>query len=153
MFNKRWNFLDNNTTFSSIISTAWKLNESIPQYIVGNLKNIVGNMFGKKISVLGVSFKSGSDDQRNSPSLKLVEILKSIGCIVTIYDPYVKDTNSLENALNSPEIVIIATNHKEFQLITKQINDSSCLVVYDVWSMYKKEDFPNMQYCRFGKGS
>ncbi len=144
-------FLDNNTTFSSIISTAWKLNESIPQYIVGNLKNIVGNMFGKKISVLGTSFKAGSDDQRNSPSLKLVEILKSIGCDVTIHDPHIKNTTSLEDALNSPEIVIIATNHKEFQSIIKQINDSNCLVVYDVWSMYQKEDFPNIQYYRFGK--
>ncbi len=33
-------FLDNNTTFSSIISAAWKLNESSPQHITNNFRNV-----------------------------------------------------------------------------------------------------------------
>jgi UDP-N-acetyl-D-mannosaminuronic acid dehydrogenase len=144
-------FLDQNTTFTSIVSTAWKLNESIPQHIINNIKKIGGNLFNKKITVLGLSFKSGSDDLRNSPSVKLTEILKSIGANILIHDPYVKSTSSLDESLKETDIVIIATNHKEFKDIKDKINNSNAKIIYDVWSMYKENDFPNSKYLRFGK--
>jgi len=143
-------FLDNNTTFSSIVSTAWKLNESIPQHIVNNLTKLEGILFNKKIAVLGLSFKAGSDDIRNSPSAKLVELLKGIGADVVIHDPYLKDTLDLPEALKSSEIVIVATNHKEFKNIRKDIQNSGCKVIYDVWGLYEKKDFPKIKYLRLG---
>ena len=144
-------FLDQNTTFTSIVSTAWKLNESIPQHIINSIKKTEGNLFNKKIAVLGLAFKSGSDDLRNSPSVKLTEILKSTGANVLIHDPYVKSTKSLEEVLEKPEIIIIATNHKEFREIKDKINNSNARIIYDVWSMFKEEDFPKSTYMRFGK--
>ena len=145
-------FLDNNTTFSSIVSTAWKLNESIPQHIVNNIKNLVGNIFNKKISVLGLSYKAESDDLRDSPSVKLVNILKSFGAKVLVHDPYVKSTLDLSKVLESPDIIILATNHKEFKDIIPDIRKSHCKIIYDVWGMFKKEDFPDSAYYRFGQG-
>lgn len=145
-------FLDNNTTFASIVSTAWKLNESIPQHIVNNIKKIAGNLFNKKISILGLSFKAGSDDLRNSPSVKLVEILKDTGAQVLVHDPYVKDTLLLSDVLKSPDIVIIATNHKDFREMAPDIKKSGAKIVYDVWSIFKKDDFKDIKYFRFGEG-
>jgi len=145
-------FLDNNTTFSSIVSTAWKLNESIPHHVVNVISQIVGTLFNKKIAVLGLAFKGGSDDVRNSPSVKLVKILESVGAKVTVHDPHIQDTLPISEVLNSPEIVIIATNHKEYTTIAKDIRNSGCKLVYDIWSMFKESDFPNMMYKRFGKG-
>jgi UDP-N-acetyl-D-mannosaminuronic acid dehydrogenase len=144
-------FLDQNTTFTSIVSTAWKLNESIPQHIINNIKKIGGNLFNKKITVLGLSFKSGSDDLRNSPSVKLTEILKSTGANILIHDPYVKSTSSLDESLKESDIVIIATNHKEFKNIKDKINNSNAKIIYDVWSMYQEKDFPHSKYLRLGK--
>lgn len=144
-------FLDQNTTFTSIVSAAWKLNESIPQHIVNNIKNIDGNLFGKKIAVLGLSFKGGSDDLRNSPSVKLTEILKSTGAKVLIHDPYVKDTKSLDEVLSDPDIIIISTNHKEFKDIKNRISSTKAKIIYDVWSIFQKEDFEHSKYMRFGK--
>ncbi len=143
-------FLTNNTTFSSIISAVWKLNESIPQHIVNNIKKMAGNLYNKKISILGISFKAGSDDVRNSPSVKLAEILKSTGAQICIHDPHVKDTATLSRALDSPDIIIIATNHKEFKDIFSKIKESGCKIIYDVWSIYKDEKFSGIQYARFG---
>ena len=145
-------FLDNNTTFSSIVSTAWKLNESIPQHIVNNIKKSVGNLYNKKIAILGISFKAGSDDIRNSPSVKLAEILKSTGAKVLIHDPYVKDTLSITEVLEKPDIVILATNHKEFSSISDKIEGSGCQLIYDVWSMFDKKQFNKIKYLRFGQG-
>ena len=145
-------FLDNNTTFSSIVSAAWKLNESIPRHIVNNIKRVSGNLFNKKIAVLGLSFKSGSDDLRSSPSVKLVELLKGLGATVQIHDPNVKNTLSLSEALNSTDIVIVATNHKEFKENITEINQSTANIIYDVWSMFDDINFPEKKYFRFGRG-
>jgi len=144
-------FLANNIPFASIVSAAWKLNESIPQHIVENLKKITGGLFGKKITVLGISFKSGSDDLRNSPSVKLVDILTSAGAVVTTHDPFVKDTTDIQTALESPELVIIATNHSNFKEHLEIINKAKPSMVYDVWGMFKKEDFQNCKYIKFGE--
>jgi len=145
-------FLDNNTTFASIISTAWKLNESIPKHIVNNLKELTGVLFNKKISVLGSAFKSGSDDIRQSPAMKLIEILKSYHAHVLVHDPYVKGTKSIDEALDNPDIVIIATNHKEFKTLIPVLNQCGCKLIYDVWSMFNKNDFPHIPYVKFGEG-
>mgnify|MGYP003302927119 FL=1 len=144
--------LENNTTFSSIVSTAWKVNESVPQHIVNNLKEIVGNLYNKKITILGISFKAGSDDLRNSPSVKLSQILKSLGAKISIHDPYVKDTLPLSEVLKEPEIIILATNHSVFREKINEIRDSKCDIIYDVWNLYKNSDFPDSKYYCFGKG-
>lgn len=145
-------FLDNNTTFIGITSTAWKLNEAVPNHIANRIKNIAGSLFGKKIAVLGVSFKAGSDDTRQSPSLKMIQRLKSLGANVLIHDPYVKETLPISDVLKSPDIVIIATNHKEFKDLASEINNSGCKLVYDVWSMFDQKDFSNVKYVKFGQG-
>ena len=100
-------FLDFNTTFSSILSASLKINESIPNHIVNNVKTLDGNLFNKKIAVLGLSFKAGSDDLRNSPSVKLVDTLHSTGADVFVHDPYVKETESLDKVIQDSDIVII----------------------------------------------
>jgi UDP-N-acetyl-D-mannosaminuronate dehydrogenase len=101
---------------------------------------------------LGISFKAGSDDIRNSPSAKLVELLKGSGAEVLVHDPYVKNTLSLSDALKSPEVTIIATNHKEFLDKIEDIRKSESKIIYDVWGMFEKTDFPDSNYIKFGQG-
>jgi UDP-N-acetyl-D-mannosaminuronic acid dehydrogenase len=144
-------FLANNTAFASIVSAAWKLNESIPTHIVNNLKKIMGSLFDKKITVLGIAFKGGSDDIRNSPSVKLVGILKTTGAKISIHDPHVKDTEKLEKVLDSPELIIIATNHKEFIENKELIRQSKPKLIYDVWGLFNQKDFPDSKYLKFGQ--
>ncbi|KAF6245767.1 nucleotide sugar dehydrogenase [Nitrosopumilus sp. b2] len=144
-------FLANNTAFASIVSAAWKLNESIPTHIVNNLKEIMGNLFDKQITVLGIAFKGGSDDLRNSPSVKLVDILKTTGGKIHVHDPHIKDTQTLEEVLDSPEIVIIATNHKEFRDAKEKIKQSKPKLIYDVWGLFEQQDFPDSKYLKFGQ--
>jgi UDP-N-acetyl-D-mannosaminuronic acid dehydrogenase len=144
-------FLANNIPFASIVSASWKLNESIPQHIIENLKKLSGSLFGKKITVLGISFKAGSDDLRNSPSVKLIDILNNLGASVTVHDPFVKNTIDMEMAFQSPELIIIATNHKEFKNYKDLMNKSPASLIYDVWGMFQKDDFKNIKYIKFGE--
>lgn len=143
--------LDNNTTFSSIVSVAWKLNEAIPQHVVSSIAREIGSLYGRKIAVLGLAFKSESDDVRLSPSAKLVEILEAYGARVCVHDPYIKATASLEETLDSPEVVVLATNHSAFRHLAPLIDKSGCKLVYDVWRVFDPKSFQSAKYASFGK--
>ena len=145
--------LDNGTTFSSIVSVAWKLNEAVPQHVVGSLTREMGNLYGKRIAVLGLAFKPDSDDVRLSPSQKLVEILRAYGAEVRVHDPNVAGTLSLEEALRKPDAVILATSHSAFRNIAREIDNSGCKYFYDVWALYSPNDFVNVRYMRFGRAT
>jgi len=142
--------LDNNTTFTSIVSVAWKLNEAIPQHVVHSLTKEKGSLCGKKIAVLGLAFKANSDDIRMSPSAKLVETLRTYEAEVLVHDPHVKGTLPLERVLEDPDIVILATNHSLFKDLAPSIEESGCEIVYDVWGMFNPRMFVKARYMRLG---
>lgn len=143
--------LDGGTTFSSIVSVAWKLNEAVPQHVVSSLVKELGPLYGKRITVLGIAFKANSDDVRLSPSAKLVETLKAYGAEVVVHDPHVKDTMSLDAALNMAEVVILATNHSAFKDLATRIDECGCKIVYDVWGIFNPDHFTRARYRRFGR--
>lgn len=145
--------LDNGTTFSSIVSVAWKLNEAVPQHVVTALMRELGSLYGKRVAVLGLAFKADSDDVRLSPSKKLVEILRAYGADVLVHDPNVTGTLSLNEVLRNPDAVILATNHSTFRKLAGEIDHSGCKVVYDVWGAFAQTDFAKAKYLEFGRGN
>jgi UDP-N-acetyl-D-mannosaminuronic acid dehydrogenase len=144
-------FLDNNTTFTGIISVAWKLNEAIPQHVATSLVDELGSLYGRRIAVLGLAFKANSDDVRLSPSAKLVDILRAYGADPLVHDPHVKGTMPLEHVLKNPDAVILATNHSAFGDLASAIDKSGCRIVYDVWGVFEPSDFTRAKYRRFGR--
>jgi UDP-N-acetyl-D-mannosaminuronic acid dehydrogenase len=115
------------------------------------LMDELDSLYGKRIAVLGLAFKADSDDTRLSPSLKLVEILKAYGAEVLVHDPHIKNTLPLEDVLQNPEAVILATNHSAFKKIAATIDESGCRIVFDVWGIFKPNDFTRAGYRRFGR--
>ncbi|MET0975053.1 MAG: UDP-glucose/GDP-mannose dehydrogenase family protein [Leifsonia sp.] len=87
-----------------------------------------GSVFGKRIAVLGVTFKPESDDVRDSPSLDVAVQLKGLGADVVSTDPqgienararhpqlsYVED---LDEALAGSELVILATEWRDYRVL------------------------------------
>jgi UDP-N-acetyl-D-mannosaminuronate dehydrogenase len=96
-------------------------------------------MHAVKVGLLGLAFKGGSDDERDSPSLKIQELLRSENVIVTSHDPHIKTTASLKRAVEEADAIIIATNHPEFDGIEKKIfelrkKNADCIVL-DCWGI------------------
>ncbi len=147
--------LDNSTTFNSLISSAYKLNEAIPQHVADSIKRVLGGtLYSKKIGVLGIAFKAGIDDVRLSPALKLVNILREQGALVEIHDPYIRDnTVSVAKAVRNKDCIVVAVNHPEFSKHKEKISESKPKVVYDVWGIFEKGDFKNSTYMRLGRGA
>jgi UDPglucose 6-dehydrogenase len=83
----------------------------------------LGEVAGKKITVLGVAFKPDSDDVRDSPALEIARSLARLGARVTVTDPValhgLADANliaepDVTRALGGAELVILGTEWREY---------------------------------------
>ena len=85
-----------------------------------------GSLIGRNVTVLGAAFKPNSDDVRDSPALSVAGSLSLSGANVTVYDPQGMENAAkifptltyapnVEEALDGAEIVIVATEWKQFQ--------------------------------------
>lgn len=85
-----------------------------------------GSLIGRNVTVLGAAFKPNSDDVRDSPALSVAGALNLAGAAVTVYDPEAMENakklfptlsyaDTVEQALEDAELVILATEWKQFQ--------------------------------------
>src|SRR5699024_2035364 len=73
---------------TELISNARRINESMPEFIVSQIKKAFNQP--TKIAVFGLAYKGNIDDIRESPAIKIVDSLIEEQFNVSIYDPYVK---------------------------------------------------------------
>ncbi len=116
-----------NTRF---IELAGEVNTSMPAYVVHRVADALNDrrkaIKGSSILVLGLAYKPNVDDERESPSYVLMEMLKERGAEVAYYDPYVPvikptrehglwaGTKSVawdKQTITAFDVVLIATNH------------------------------------------
>jgi len=70
-----------------IVRSVMKVNERQKERMVEKVKEAVGNLKGKTIGILGLSFKPNTDDLREAPSLKIIHALQKEGARIKAYDP------------------------------------------------------------------
>lgn len=113
------------------IELAGEINHSMPAFVIGKLADALNeqqkSVKGARILVLGVAYKKDLDDTRESPALRLIELLLQKGARVSYHDPYVSalkrsrkyDFNMASVPLTRDELeradaVVIATDHSVF---------------------------------------
>jgi len=107
-----------------IILNSRKVNDFMPHHTVKLIEEVLTEkglrLQDAKICILGLAFLPNSDDTRNTPSLKVYNLLKNTCKEIIIHDPFVRRfegvllTDSLEDALNGKDCVVIMTSHKEY---------------------------------------
>jgi len=120
------------------LNLAREINNSMPHYTVGKvvegLNEIDKSVKDTKITVLGLAYKGGVDDMRESPALEIIDELKKLGADLKIFDPYIPEKSTvkgLDEALNA-ECIVIATDHPEFKIIKpEEIKEKGIKVVID----------------------
>jgi len=133
----------------SIVNTVVKSNDGRHNILTSKISNIMNNKLkNKNITFLGVTFKAGTDDMREAPSLKIIPKLIRKGCLIKYYDPTgsKKEFNKFKNinycsnikeaCLNS-DLLIIHTEWNEFkQLNFKNIVKKKNFKIYDMRNLY-----------------
>jgi len=106
----------------SLLKLACHTNEHMPDYtaelVERGLKEKGENIQGAKVAVLGLAYKAGIGDDRESPSYEIIKALKKRGAEVIAYDPYVpekSDVKRIEDALEHVSAVVVATDHALFR--------------------------------------
>jgi UDP-N-acetyl-D-mannosaminuronic acid dehydrogenase len=112
---------------------AMLINEGLPNFLVHQLRQ-QQNLRGKVIAVLGMAFKSESDDKRESLSYKLRKLLMIEAKEVLCTDPYVVDDKlvPLEEALELSDIIILGAPHAVYRDLRFAPNQ----VCVDVWGFW-----------------
>ncbi|MEX0919566.1 MAG: nucleotide sugar dehydrogenase, partial [Candidatus Saccharimonadales bacterium] len=103
------------------LSVARNINNQMPKFTVGllvkALKDSGIETKSSNVAVLGIAYKPGVDDDRESPAKAIIKELESLDMAFSTYDPHIpskSSVKSLEEALDKSDAVIIATGHKEF---------------------------------------
>ena len=111
---------------TKFIELAGEINNYMPEYVVGRAASALDMVSGRGLKgartlIIGVAYKANVDDMRESPALRVIEILARRHAIVDYHDPYVpqfelhdkvmtsKELNS--EMLKNFELVIICTHH------------------------------------------
>jgi UDP-N-acetyl-D-mannosaminuronic acid dehydrogenase len=112
---KDFAFSEERSRAPGMLLAVSRVNESVPLFLVQGMTRRMGSLKGKKIAVLGLAFKAGTDDERDSLSHKLIRLLERELADVAVHDPHVATpTQSFEDAVIDADAVVIATNHAEF---------------------------------------
>lgn len=134
------------------IKAAIEVNENQKYKLYRKAKELYGDLKGKKIAVLGLTFKPGTDDLREAPSIPNVRRLIDDGAIIKVYDPvgignfkkiYGEDieySNGINDALNDAEIAFIFTEWEEIKSIEIEtfLNEMRTPIVFDGRNCYEK---------------
>ncbi len=116
---------------TKFIELAGEINTSMPNYVVSKVMDALNDrgksLKGSKILILGVAYKKDIDDMRESPSIKLIELLSHKGALVGYNDPYVpvfprlrghsidlKSTELDARMLKGYDAVVIVTDHSAY---------------------------------------
>jgi UDP-N-acetyl-D-glucosamine dehydrogenase len=101
---------------TEFIELAGKTNEAMPYYVVSRLMDALNShhksLAGSTVLMLGVAYKANIDDMRESPAIKITELLLAKGAKVVYHDPHVPEYRaggvSMSNAALTPEVVAAA---------------------------------------------
>jgi UDPglucose 6-dehydrogenase len=111
----------------ALLKEVERINEQQRAQFLRKVRSALWNLRGKKLAVLGLAFKGGTDDIRESPAINLVRSFLAEGCSVTAYDPAamekaraavnspcLKMAESAYEALDSADALVILTEWPEF---------------------------------------
>ncbi len=113
---KDFAFSEERSNGPGMLLAVSRVHESVPNFLVQGIKRrLGGSLRGRRVAVLGLAFKRGTDDERDSLAHKLVRMLERELADVVAHDPHVATpTAAFDDAVREADAVVVATNHDAF---------------------------------------
>jgi UDPglucose 6-dehydrogenase len=125
---------------TKLLNAVLAVNRAQPLRVIELTEGTLGNLHGKRIALLGLAFKPGTDDTRATRALPILEQLIEKGAQVTVYDPRAMDNfrRLIENSFPEPPEIKYAPGLRE------ALKDADACIIQSDWDEFKKltgEDF------------
>ncbi|MGH2865942.1 MAG: nucleotide sugar dehydrogenase [Solirubrobacteraceae bacterium] len=118
---------------TEFIELAGKVNQQMPYHCVAKAQRVLNDaglsVKGARVALLGVSYKPGVGDTRESPALKIVSLLSELGAHVSYHDPHVPALSEygllntpLQDAVTDADLVVVVTAHPsvDYELVARR---------------------------------
>ena len=131
------NIANNHGYHPDLIDSVEKVNKAQKEVLFSKLTSQLGNnLKDKRIAVWGLSFKPGTDDMREAPSINLIKSIVNVGGRVNAYDP--KAINEAKFYLKDIEIVYADDKYSALE-------DADALILVTEWKEFRSPDFDLMR--------
>ncbi|NJE42899.1 nucleotide sugar dehydrogenase [Thermococcus sp. GR6] len=114
-------FVIQSSSNGKIIALARHVNDTMPNYILRKVREMLKDIKYPTITVLGVAYKGNVDDARETPALRFIKLAENEGFRVKVYDPFVKEFEypilSLEEAVKDSDCIVVITDHEVFKFL------------------------------------
>jgi len=109
---------------TEFVELAGRINQQMPYHCVARIERALNDQAkavrGSKVALLGVSYKAGVGDTRESPALTIASLLSGLGADVRYHDPYVPELRDhglrnepLDRVLDGADLAVIVTAHPD----------------------------------------
>jgi UDPglucose 6-dehydrogenase len=120
----------------SLLSEVEKINGNQKKRFLSKVRSALWTLRGKRLAVLGLAFKGGTDDIRESPAMDLVEMLLAEGCAVAAYDPA---------AMNRAEVELPANAQLRYAAsVDDAVKDADALLILTDWDEFARLDLERL---------
>jgi UDPglucose 6-dehydrogenase len=148
-----------------IVDAVIEANEYQRQAMIPKLEKLIGGLEGKKIGMLGLSFKPETDDMRESPAIDIVQALLERGASVCAFDPVAMEEarhciDGIEfakdeyDALSGADALVIVTEWNQFRALDMERVKSllKSPKIADLRNIYEPEDMRSLGFEYVGVG-
>ncbi len=136
---------------TEFIELAGKVNQQMPYHCVMRAERALNDaglpVKGSRIAIVGVSYKPGVGDVRESPALKIIALLRALGAELHYHDPHVPTlpeeglaSEPLAEALQDADLALIVTAHPE---VEHELAAERARVVLDLRGVTRGANAPN----------
>ncbi|MFW6304500.1 MAG: UDP-glucose dehydrogenase family protein [Candidatus Saliniplasma sp.] len=138
---------------TKLLDSVLSINDEQPVHIIDRIGEMIGDLRGKRTALLGLAFKGGTDDVRETRALPMVERLLELGAEVVGYDPKAKDNfrellsedieyaDDKSEAIKNADICIIQNDWNEFKGMTyEDFEPMKGRVIVDARRVLDEED-------------
>jgi len=121
-----------------LLSEVEKINEEQKLRFFQKIRSALWTFRGKKIGVLGLAFKGGTDDIRESPALDIVKKLLEEGCSISAYDPAA--------AIRAKEVIPAGSGMQYVDDPYAAAQDADALLILNDWQEFAELDLERLHY-------
>jgi UDPglucose 6-dehydrogenase len=120
-----------------LLKEVEKINEEQKRRFFQKVRSALWTFRGKKLGVLGLAFKGGTDDVRESPAVDLVQQLLKEGCVISAYDPAAEE--------RAKEVIPESASMRYVRDPYAAAQSADALLILNDWQEFAELDFDRLQ--------